>query len=208
MAIEVSMSVYRVWDKNYLIKLGETRPELLLFYGHKVTDPVTETCLSQWYPCQFEVDSVKYTSAEQYMMAEKARLFGDEKIRAEILRTSDSRKCKALGRKVKNFDKAVWDKRKEDIVRNGNFEKFMQNSALRSFLLSTRDKVLVEASPTDRVWGIGLGKNNPDALDPKKWRGQNLLGFILMAVRNEMAILDMYGEFDEEEDTEDMEDID
>lgn len=208
MAIEVSMSVYRVWDKNYLIKLGETRPELLLFYGHKVTDPVTETCLSQWYPCQFEVDSMKYTSAEQYMMAEKARLFGDEKIRAEILRTSDPRKCKALGRKVKNFDKAVWDKRKENIVRNGNFEKFMQNSALRSFLLSTGDKVLVEASPTDRVWGIGLGKNNPDALDPKKWRGQNLLGFILMAVRNEMAILDMYGEFDEEEDTEDMEDID
>lgn len=181
---------------------------MLLFYGHKVTDPVTETCLSQWYPCQFEVDGVTYTSAEQYMMAEKARLFGDEKIRAEILRTSDPRKCKALGRKVKNFDKAVWDKRKENIVRNGNFEKFMQNSALRSFLLSTGDKVLVEASPTDRVWGIGLGKNNPDALDPKKWRGQNLLGFILMAVRNEMAILDMYGEFDEEEDTEDMEDID
>lgn len=109
---------------------------------------------------------------------------------------------------MKNFDKAVWDKRKENIVRNGNFEKFMQNSALRSFLLSTGDKVLVEASPTDRVWGIGLRKNNPDALDPKKWRGQNLLGFILMAVRNEMAILDMYGEFDEEEDTEDMEDID
>ena len=208
MAIEVSMSVYRVWDKNYLIKLGENRPELLLFYGHRVTKTVTETCLSQWYPCQFEVDGVTYTSAEQYMMAEKARLFGDEKIRAEILRTSDPRKCKALGRKVKNFDKAVWDKRKENIVRNGNFEKFMQNSVLRSFLLSTGDKVLVEASPTDRVWGIGLGKNNPDALDPKKWRGQNLLGFILMAVRNEMAILDMYGEFDEEEDTEDMEDID
>lgn len=208
MAIEVSMSVYRVWDKNYLIKLGENRPELLLFYGHKVTDPVTETCLSQWYPCQFEVDSVKYTSAEQYMMAEKARLFGDEKIRTEILSISDPRTCKALGRKVKNFDKAVWDKKKEDIVRNGNFEKFMQNDALRNFLLSTGDKVLVEASPTDRVWGIGLGKNNPDALDPQKWRGQNLLGFILMAVRNEMAILDMYGEFDEEEDTEDMEDID
>ena len=181
---------------------------MLLFYGHRVTKTVTETCLSQWYPCQFEVDGVTYTSAEQYMMAEKARLFGDEKIRTEILRTSDPRKCKALGRKVKNFDKAVWDKRKENIVRNGNFEKFMQNSALRSLLLSTGDKVLVEASPTDRVWGIGLGKNNPDALDPKKWRGQNLLGFILMAVRNEMAILDMYGEFDEEEDTEDMEDID
>lgn len=208
MAIEVSMSVYRVWDKNYLIKLGENRPELLLFYGHRVTKAVTETCLSQWYPCQFEADGVTYTSAEQYMMAEKARLFGDEEIRAEILNTSDPRKCKALGRKVRNFDKAVWNKEKEHIVRKGNTKKFLQNSALRSFLLSTGDKVLVEASPTDRVWGIGLGKNNPDALDPQKWRGQNLLGFILMAVRNEMAILDMYGEFDEEEDTEDMEDID
>ena len=198
MAIEVSMSVYRVWDKNYLIKLGENRPELLLFYGHKVTDPVTETCLSQWYPCQFEVDSMKYTSAEQYMMAEKARLFGDEEIRAEILNTSDPRKCKALGRKVRNFDKAVWNKEKEHIVRKGNTKKFLQNSALRSFLLSTGDKVLVEASPTDRVWGIGLGKNNPDALDPQKWRGQNLLGFALMNVRDFLAFMDSFGEFDEE----------
>lgn len=208
MPVELSMEASRAWNMRYLLELGENRPELLLFYGHRVTKAVTETCLSQWYPCQFEVDGVTYTSAEQYMMAEKARLFGDEKIRTEILSISDPRTCKALGRKVKNFDKAVWDKKKEDIVRNGNFEKFMQNDALRNFLLSTGDKVLVEASPTDRVWGIGLGKNNPDALDPKKWRGQNLLGFILMAVRNEMAILDMYGEFDEEEDTEDMEDID
>lgn len=205
MVIEVSVSVYKVWDKNYLIKLGENRPELLLFYGHRVTKTVTETCLSQWYPCQFEVGGVTYTSAEQYMMAEKARLFGDEEIRTEILSISDPRTCKALGRKVKNFDKAVWDKKKEGIVRNGNFEKFMQNDALRNFLLSTGDKVLVEASPTDRVWGIGLGKNNPDALDPQKWRGQNRLGFTLMAVRENMAILDMYGEFDEEEDGESME---
>lgn len=205
MVIEVSVSVYKVWDKNYLIKLGENRPELLLFYGHRVTKTVTETCLSQWYPCQFEVGGVTYTSAEQYMMAEKARLFGDEEIRTEILSISDPRTCKALGRKVKNFDKAVWDKKKEGIVRNGNFEKFMQNDALRNFLLSTGDKVFVEASPTDRVWGIGLGKNNPDALDPQKWRGQNRLGFTLMAVRENMAILDMYGEFDEEEDGESME---
>ena len=81
----------------------------------------------------------------------------------------------------------------------------MQNDTLRNFLLSTGEKVLVEASPTDRVWGIGLGKNNPDALNPQKWRGQNLLGFTLMAVRKDMAILDMYGEFDEEEDGENME---
>ena len=205
MAIEVSMSVYRVWDKNYLIKLGDNRPELLLFYGHRVTKTVTETCLSQWYPCQFEAEGVTYTSALQYMMAEKAKLFGDEEIRAEILSTSDPRKCKALGRKVKNFDKAVWDKEKEHIVRKGNTKKFLQNSALRNFLLSTGDKVLVEASPTDRVWGIGMGKNNPDALDPQKWRGQNLLGFALMNVRDFIAFMDSFGEFDGEEDGENME---
>ena len=207
MAIEVSMSVYRVWDKNYLIKLGETRPELLLFYGHRVTKTVTETCLSQWYPCQFEVDGVTYTSAEQYMMAEKARLFGDEEIRTEILRTSDPRKCKALGRKVKNFDRTVWDEKKKRIVEKGNFEKFVQNDTLRKFLLSTGEKVLAEASPTDRIWGIGLGKTNPDAFDPAKWRGENLLGFILMTVRNDMALLDMYGEFDEEENDGNMKKI-
>ena len=200
MAVEISIEASRCWDKDYLLKLGEDRPELLLFYGHKVTDPVTETCLSQWYPCQFEVDGVTYTSAEQYMMAEKAKLFGDEEIRNEILSTDDPRKCKALGRKVKNFDKTVWDKEKRSIVGRGNTRKFLQNSALRDFLLSTDDKVLVEASPRDRIWGIGLGKNNPDALEPSKWRGENLLGFALMSVRDFIAFMDMFGEFDEEED--------
>lgn len=198
MPIEISMEASRTWNKRYLLELGENRPEMLLFYGHRVTKAVTETCLSQWYPCQFEVEGVTYTSAEQYMMAEKAKLFGDEEIRAEILNTDDPRMCKALGRKVKNFDKAVWDKEKEHIVRKGNTKKLLQNSALRNFLLSTGDKVLVEASPTDRVWGIGLGKNNPDALDPQKWRGQNLLGFALMNVRDFLAFMDSFGEFDEE----------
>lgn len=198
MPVELSMEASRAWNMRYLLELGENRPELLLFYGHRVTKAVTETCLSQWYPCQFEVDGVTYTSAEQYMMAEKAKLFGDEEIRSEILCTSDPRKCKALGRKVRNFDKAVWNKEKEHIVRKGNTKKFLQNSALRSFLLSTGDKVLVEASPTDRVWGIGLGKNNPDALNPQKWRGQNLLGFALMNVRDFLAFMDSFGEFDEE----------
>lgn len=205
MPIEISMEASRTWNKRYLLELGENRPEMLLFYGHRVTKAVTETCLSQWYPCQFEVEGVTYTSAEQYMMAEKAKLFGDEEIRAEILNTDDPRMCKALGRKVKNFDKAVWDKEKEHIVRKGNTKKFLQNSALRNFLLSTGDKVLVEASPTDRVWGIGMGKNNPDALDPQKWRGQNLLGFALMNVRDFIAFMDSFGEFDGEEDGENME---
>lgn len=178
----------KTWTKDFLLKLGENRPELLLFYGHKVTEKITEACLSQWYPCQFAVDGVTYTSAEQYMMAEKAKLFGDEEIRAEILNTSDPRKCKALGRKVRNFEKSIWDQNKQTIVIRGNREKFLQNDDLKQFLLSTGDKVLVEASPTDRIWGIGLGKNNPDALDPAKWRGRNLLGFALMTVRQYAAL--------------------
>lgn len=202
MAIEISMAASRSWNKDYLLELGENRPELLLFYGHRVTKTVTETCLSQWYPCQFEVDGVIYTSAEQYMMAEKAKLFGDEEIRDEILSTDDPRKCKALGRKVKNFDEAVWDKEKEFIVLKGNTKKFLQNDALRNFLLSTGSKVLVEASPTDRVWGIGLGKNNPDALDPKKWRGKNLLGFALMDVREMIVFRNIFRELNGATDSE------
>lgn len=188
MNTEISMPASQPWDKDYLLELGENRPELLLFYGHKVTDPVAETCLSQWYPCHFVVDAIPYTSAEQYMMAEKAKLFGDEEIRNEILNTSDPRKCKALGRKVKHFDKDVWNQNKIQIVSKGNMEKFLQNDALRHFLLSTGNKVLVEASPTDRIWGIGLGKNNPDALDPTKWRGKNLLGFVLTNTRDAIAL--------------------
>lgn len=199
MNIEIFVSSQPHWSKDYLLKLGENRPEIMLFYGHAVTDQITETCLSQWYPCEFKEDGITYTSAEQYMMAEKAKLFGDEEIRREILNTVDPKKCKALGRKVKNFDKAVWDKNKEKIVRHGNAEKFMQNRELRNFLLSTGDKVLAEASPVDRIWGIGLGKNNPDALDPEKWRGQNLLGFALMNARNDIAFMDLHGEFDEDE---------
>ena len=199
MNIEIFISSQPHWNKDYLLKLGENRPEIMLFYGHAVTDQITETCLSQWYPCEFKEDNITYTSAEQYMMAEKAKLFGDDEIRREILSTSDPRKCKALGRKVKNFDKAVWDKNKEKIVRHGNAEKFMQNRELRNFLLSTGDKVLAEASPVDRIWGIGLGKNNPNALNPEKWRGQNLLGFALMNARNDIAFMDMHGEFDEDE---------
>ncbi|MGN0114577.1 MAG: NADAR family protein [Acutalibacteraceae bacterium] len=171
------------YNKEWLLQSGETLPEILLFYGHEVTDEITDACFSQWYPCCFIKDGVEYTSAEQYMMAQKAMLFGDEEIFAEILNTSDPKKCKALGRKVKNFDKDIWNENKRTIVYNGNYEKFSQNEDFAAYLLATGDKVLAEASPFDRIWGIGLGKSNPDALNPAKWRGNNLLGFSLMQVR-------------------------
>ena len=120
------------------------------------------------------------------MMAEKARLFGDEEVREEIMNTSDPKLMKALGRKVRNFDPQVWDKVKYSIVLNGNYYKFTQNKEMMDFLLSTGDKILVEASPMDTIWGIGFGKENEKAKNVAMWRGQNLLGFALMEVRDEI----------------------
>ena len=120
------------------------------------------------------------------MMAGKAELFSDQEIREQILKCSDPKQIKALGRKVRRFDQKVWDKFKYAIVLNGNWCKFSQNRDLREFLLSTGDGVLVEASPYDNIWGIRLAASSPEAQDPMKWRGQNLLGFALMEVRDEL----------------------
>lgn len=158
--------------------------EYIFFWGHRsAPNVVTKACFSQWYPCKFGVDGQMYSSTEQYMMAEKARLMGDNEVREQILATDDPREIKKLGRVVKDFDARLWDMKKSQVVVNGNLHKFGQNPELRDFLLSTGDKVLVEASPYDKIWGIGLDANNPDACDPKLWKGENLLGFALMEVR-------------------------
>lgn len=157
----------------------------LHFWGHKPTPwHITKACLSQWYECVFTVGEDIYSSAEQFMMAEKARLMGDRETRALIMNTDDPREIKKLGRKVRNFDSRLWDSHKFDIVVNGNYHKFSQNPELRDFLVSTAGKVLVEASPYDDIWGIGLEASHPDASDPSKWKGTNLLGFALMQVRD------------------------
>lgn len=140
-------------------------------------------CLGQWWPSRFTVDGVEYRCAEQYMMAEKARLFGDETMLEAILAADDPKTMKACGRGVQGFIQEVWEERCRGIVLQGNLAKFGQDEALKAYLLGTGDRVLVEASPMDRIWGIGMGKNNPDAENPMKWRGKNLLGFTLMEAR-------------------------
>lgn len=139
--------------------------------------------LSQWWPCRFEEGGQVYTSAEQYMMAGKARLFGDHEKLAEILATGDPARCKALGRQVRGFDRERWGAAAFDLVTRGNVAKLGQAPALRAHILGTGDAVLVEASPRDRIWGIGLGASNPAARDPMAWRGRNLLGFALIRAR-------------------------
>ena len=144
-------------------------------------------CLSQWQKCSFEIDGVSYSSAEQYMMAEKARTFGDDETLEKILSAKLPGKIKALGREVKGFDGKKWDSIKFKVVVRGNMAKFSQNRELLSFLLGTGDATLVEASPKDSIWGVGLKEGDRDILDPDKWKGENLLGKALMEVRSNLA---------------------
>ncbi|MBP6632922.1 MAG: NADAR family protein [Kofleriaceae bacterium] len=138
---------------------------------------------SQWHPARFEVDGVPFACAEQYMMYGKAVLFADAEAAARILAAGSPRQQKAIGRQVRGFDEARWRAARMDIVRTGSLAKFGQNPALRAALLETAPTTLVEASPFDRVWGIGLSADDPRADDPSRWRGQNLLGQILTEVR-------------------------
>ena len=157
----------------------------LFFWGHTPKTPgrVDASCLSQWYPASFELDGVRYATAEHAMMAEKARLFGDDEAVARVLVAKSPAEAKAIGREVRGYVDEVWAAKRETAVLRGNVAKFDASDALREFLLSTGERILVEASPRDTVWGIGLGGANPAAQDPSRWRGQNLLGFALMEAR-------------------------
>lgn len=127
------------------------------------------------------------------MMAQKANVFGDEEVMNQILAETDQMTIKRLGRLVKNYDDSVWTERRFQIVVEGNLAKFSQNEDLRHFLLSTGDKILVEASPKDTIWGIGFDEFAPEATNPALWNGENLLGFALMEVRDRLKEIDTQG---------------
>ena len=159
--------------------------EFVFFWGHHAKpNQVTKACFSQWFPCFFEADGTTYNCAEQYMMAEKARVFGDDETRYKILASSDPKVIKELGREVKNFTVDKWVAVSKDIVVKGNLHKFAQNPQLLQFLQDTGNKVLVEASPYDLIWGIGMRESDKSVNNPHNWKGQNLLGFALMEVRD------------------------
>lgn len=160
------------------------RLKFVFFWGHRPGAAVGKSCLSQWWPSPFEVDGHTFDTAEHYMMWGKAMLFGDEKTATRILAAKHPKQAKDLGRQVRHFDQAIWEAHRYDIVVTGNTHKFGQHDDLREFLLGTGDRVLVEASPLDRIWGIGLREDDPRAADPAEWCGLNLLGFALGDVRN------------------------
>jgi ribA/ribD-fused uncharacterized protein len=165
---------------------GKEKLEFLFFWGHTVKDEITKACFSQWFPFEFEQNGTIYKTAEHFMMAGKAKLFNDQEILEQILAAETPNQAKSLGRKVKNFDPKIWDEHKYEIVRQGNLLKFSQHEKFKEFLLSTEDKILVEASPYDTIWGIGMLETDPRAENPLQWNGENLLGFALMEVRDEL----------------------
>ena len=158
---------------------------IIYFWGHTPNfKKITAACLSQWYDCYFEVGGVQYHTAEQYMMASKARLFSDDKTLSEIMAASTPHDYKKLGKKVSGFVAETWDAVKYDIVVKGNKAKFSQIPVLKEFLLSTGDAILAEASPYDKIWGIGLDREHAEKGSVEQWRGENLLGCALMDVRD------------------------
>jgi ribA/ribD-fused uncharacterized protein len=142
---------------------------------------------SNWHPCKFEDEQGnEYNCSEQYMMAQKALLFGDKEIFEEIMEEPSPKFQKELGRKVKGFDSKIWNDNAKKIVYDGCKLKFEQNPNLLNELLNTNGKYLVEASPYDKVWGIGLGEDDPLIYDPKNWKGTNWLGEVLTKLRDDI----------------------
>ncbi|RDG38294.1 NADAR family protein [Streptomyces corynorhini] len=162
--------------------------KLLHFWGHKPRRDGTlgASCFSQWWPAPFTVDGVEYATAEHWMMARKARLFGDEEAEHRAVTAANPALAKRAGRLVRGFEESVWERERYGIVVAGSVHKFGQDAALRTFLLATGDRILIEASPMDRIWGIGLASDDERAHDPARWRGLNLLGFALMEARERL----------------------
>jgi ribA/ribD-fused uncharacterized protein len=165
------------------------RVKYLPFWGHRPQrdGSIGSGCLSQWWPSPFTVDGVAYATAEHWMMTGKARLFADADAERRVLSARHPKAAKDVGRSVRGFDEAVWRRERFALVTEGSVHKFGQHPGLRAFLLGTGQRVLVEASPVDRVWGIGLAADDERAERPDAWRGLNLLGFALMEARARLA---------------------
>jgi ribA/ribD-fused uncharacterized protein len=141
---------------------------------------------SQWHKANMTIGKIEYNSCEQYMMHQKALLFGDEETAELIMQEKNPREQKKFGRMVKNFDKSIWERNCLAIVYEGNLAKFSQNPGLKEEMLSTGNAFFVEASPLDNVWGIGMDEDAQGVEDPSYWLGLNLLGQALTLVKNEL----------------------
>jgi ribA/ribD-fused uncharacterized protein len=174
---------------KYTINTINTQNKFIFFWGHQPAKDgsVTKTCFSQWWISPFAVDGIMYKTAEHWMMAKKAELFNDVETRDKILSANSPAEAKKLGREVRGYNDELWLKERFEIVKKGNYHKFSQNQELKTFLLTTKNRIIVEASPVDPIWGIGMASESKEIENPLKWRGLNLLGFALMEVRDELV---------------------
>lgn len=153
---------------------------------------------SNFHPAEYEYDGNVFTCSEQGFMHSKAVLFGDHAIAEEILKTTSPMKIKQLGRQVRGFKEKTWKNARVDIMYQHCFAKFAQNEHLKEALMRTKDKAMVEASPSDAVWGIGLNEDKARRRAPETWRGQNLLGQVLDRVREELREIQRISDGEEE----------
>lgn len=154
---------------------------IILFF--KTTDKYG--FFSNWANSPFTAYNIKFKNSEQFMMWKKAKIMEDEESADLISKTTSPYKVKQLGRKVRNFDQKLWDRKKIEVMVEALTFKF-NNSARIDLLLSTGDAIIAEASPYDKIWGIGLDASDPNSKDQEKWKGQNLLGKCLMTVRENL----------------------
>ncbi|WP_136668192.1 NADAR family protein [Flavobacterium sp. H122] len=168
----------RISVLNELKKIYENRLFLkyCFFYGY-------DNPLSQWYSSEFSINDMNFTSAEQWMMYSKAKLFNDNETMLAIIQEHKPNVLIKLGRRVKGFKEDIWLSKRREILYEGNYAKFSQDDNLKSFLKNTNKMILAEASSVDLIWGIGFSVNDLNRFDQNKWRGLNLLGEILMDIR-------------------------
>lgn len=179
------MQKYTIPGLIQSVERGE-RIKFIFFWSHirKSGEPVGSFCLSQWFDLPFVVKEIQYKTAEHWMMAQKALLFGDEFAFQKITAAKTPAQAKEYGRMVEGFNEDRWIEHRFEIVKQGNFHKFSQHPPFAQYLRSTGNRVLVEASPVDAIWGIGLSSDAEQIENPHTWRGLNLLGFALMEVRD------------------------
>lgn len=165
------------WSQS-LFEINYESPDTELININPLTD--------QWK--QYFAPIIVFCCGEQAMMFEKARLFNDKDIALKILATNKPDQHKSLGRSVKNYDEKLWDSKRLEIVSDILYHRFTSpnNKDIRKLLLNSGDKILVEASPYDSVWGIKMDVTNPNILNQDKWHGMNLLGKALMNVRTKI----------------------
>lgn len=164
-------------------------PRVVLFWSHRPEKDgrTGRGCFSQWWPSPITVDGETYATAEHWMMAGKARLFGDDAGLAAVRSARSPGAAKAAGAAVRGFDEAAWEQARYPLVLAGTLAKFTQHAELADVLRRTGDQVIAEASPVDRIWGIGRAADDPDATRPSHWLGLNLLGFVLMDARDRLV---------------------